>query len=106
MREWFYVPVNVDPHMKLPKSISHIIDEDGNILATTYDKDKSITRKICKAEEMYDLIDLLLNSNSNIDTGIWKEFMKIKDFVNGDIDIGGDSMVVADKIYDAGGAVE
>ena len=104
MAQWFHVPVNIDPNMKLPKAISHIIDESGYIVATTYDKDRKVTRMISKAQEMYDLIELLLDTN--IDNGIWKELMKVKDFIDGEIDIGGDANVIADKIYDGGGAVE
>lgn len=83
MREWFHVPADIDPNLKLPKSISHVIDENGCVIATTYDNDRKYTRMITKAYEMYDMLNIILNSESNLDPGIYKELDRIKDFIDG-----------------------
>ena len=102
MREWFYVPVNIDPNMTLPKPVYHIIDDNGNVIATTYDKSKNITRMMAKANEMWDIIDLLTQDDYELDPGIWKEINKIAEFIDVDDYDGGGANDDGDSGFDGG----
>lgn len=102
MGEWFYVPVNIDPHMTLPKPVYHIINDNGNVIATTYDKDKNITRKMTKANEMWEIIDSLMNSNYEFEPDIIAEMAKVAEFIDVDDYDGGGANDDGDSGFDGG----